>query len=148
MQVNNCLPFTLLKVSYTNSECSFTCGPGNEKRGLILGALIQNLKNKAPVRTSQMLKFNFLICESMQNTNFLISQLLSYKGVQWEMSFSGGCPKAAIHDDENQPQDVKRKARELQTPTLIMLPTFNDTIAVPLPLHIYMYCPTRNSRSS
>ena len=30
----------------------FTCEPGNEERRLILGALIQNLKNKATVRNS------------------------------------------------------------------------------------------------
>ena len=30
----------------------FTCGPGNEERRLILGAIIQNLKNQAPARNS------------------------------------------------------------------------------------------------
>ena len=30
----------------------FTCGPGNEERCLILGELIQNRKNTAPVRNS------------------------------------------------------------------------------------------------
>ena len=33
-------------------EFFFTCGPGNEKRRLVLGALIQNLKNEASVRNS------------------------------------------------------------------------------------------------
>ena len=50
LQVNSSLPFTMLEVSHINSECFFTCGPGNEEHRLILGALIQNLKSKAPVR--------------------------------------------------------------------------------------------------
>ena len=60
-----------------------------------------------------------------------------YRGMtQCEMYF-GGCRKAAIHDEENQSQYVKRNAWVLQTPTLIMSPAFNDTIiAVPLPLHV------------
>ena len=52
LYVNNSLPFTMLEVSYINSEFFFLPGPGNEERRLILGALIQNLKNKAPVRNS------------------------------------------------------------------------------------------------
>ena len=41
---------TMLEVSYTISEFFFAYGPGNEEHRLILGALIQNLKSKAPVR--------------------------------------------------------------------------------------------------
>ena len=52
LQVNSSLVFTILDVSCTNSEFFFTCGPGNEERCLILGDLIQNRKNTAPVRNS------------------------------------------------------------------------------------------------
>ena len=46
LQLNSSLPFKMLKISYTNSDLFFTCEPGNEKRRLILGAFIQNLKIK------------------------------------------------------------------------------------------------------
>ena len=47
----------MLEVSYTISRVFFTCGPGNEERRLVRGALIQNLKNEAPLRKSLLASF-------------------------------------------------------------------------------------------
>ena len=54
LQVNSSLPFTMLQISYANSEIRFfTCGPEKEERRLILGALIQNRKKKLQSETLQ-----------------------------------------------------------------------------------------------
>ena len=43
-----------------------------------------------------MLKNSFLFCEGMQNTNFVISKLLSCKGVQCDVHFSWKVVKTHI----------------------------------------------------
>ena len=48
-------------LTYDNSEFFFTCGPGKEKRRLIMGALIQNLDNMAPVRNSIIVVHHYII---------------------------------------------------------------------------------------
>ena len=54
LQVNSSLPFTIRKVSYTRYEILFHLRAWGGERPLILGALSQNLKNKAPVRNSPL----------------------------------------------------------------------------------------------
>ena len=48
-------------LTYDNSEFFFTCWPGKEKRRLIMGALLQNLENKAPVRNSLIVLHHYIL---------------------------------------------------------------------------------------